>query len=59
MNLALPSSGLDHWPQLTQADQDWVRQDKLALAPPNSDLAERELVLALSGSGPGMVGPRI
>ena len=59
MNLALARSGLDHCLQLAQADQDWACQGKLALAQPNPDLAGRDLVLAMSGSGPGMVGPRM
>ena len=59
MNLTLPRSGLDHWLQLTQADQDWACQGKLAFAQPDPDLAGRDLVLALSGSGHSMVEPRM
>ena len=53
MNLALPWSDL--LSQLAQVEQDWACQGKLALAQPDPDLSGRDLVLALSGSGPGMV----
>ena len=56
MNLALPWSGNDHWPLLAHADQNWVCQCKLALAQPDPNLVGHYLVLALSGSDPGMVG---
>ena len=59
MNLALPWSGLDHWPRLAQAEQDWACEGKLVLAQPDPDLAGRDLDLALSWSGPDMVGPRM
>ena len=58
MSLALPWSDLDHWPHLAQADQDWAGLPGKARScfQPDPDLAGRYLVLALSGSGPGMVG---
>ena len=59
IDLALPWSGLDYWPQLAQADQDWACQGKLTLAHPDPDLSGRDLVLVLSGSGSGMVRPQM
>ena len=56
MNLALLWSDLAHWPQLAQADQDWACKGRLAFTQPDPDLAGRDLVLALFGSGPAWLG---